>query len=174
MLNLRNASGALALLCPLLLVSSIALPQASGVPAPIKVETLSPTTFKALPDSAVIEAKDGSRTTAGALREKHRQLEAELETKKAVAAAANRAKFEAKRAEFLQKQRAEIEQRNAATLAKIEEMKRASPPPQPPALSDAELQEALQLAHRVETASPAERDALDGRAQELLQHLHRR
>jgi hypothetical protein len=170
MIDLRVGGFALVLLS--LLAMGLSASQAQS-PAPIKAGTLTATTFKALPDDAMFELKDGSRKTARAIRQESEQRLVQARAKLAAAAEQTRAKLAAARAQLLDKQKAETRTNNAKVLAEVEHRRQAEPRPSQSEPSEADIQEALQLVVRSRTASPAERQALDARASELLPKTHR-
>ena len=137
-------------------------------PAVLKVEQLTEEQFTQLPDSAVIEFQ-GQWTTKGKLLAKIRQQRGAAAAGRAQASEA-RAKFEGLRAQFLQRQQAELDAAKAKFQAEIARLGQAGPRAQPSQIG-AVQQKAAELCTRSKTASPAEQAQIEQQAGELLKQL---
>jgi len=127
----------------------------------LKGEELTKEQFKALPDSAVIEFKGQQKTKGQIIAEVEQKRKQTLAKMKNV----SKSQFEVTRAKFLQEQKAKIEAANAKAKADFERLKANS------AKYAAIKQEALQLFNKSKTATPAEQEQIEKRANELLQQL---
>jgi hypothetical protein len=94
-------------------------------PAVINLKTLTNKQIKALPDSAVVEFR-GKPTTMGALRALDAKALREAEPNLRAAAAQAKAKFEARRAQFLQQQQTELHAVHAKARAEVARLRQAS------------------------------------------------
>ena len=144
--------------------------QVTPPPPVLKLNQLTNKQAKALQDTAVIELRDGTRTTAGQLRaiiwQKHNADLALAQTHAADA----QAKFAAYRAKFLQEQLAKLDAENTkrqAEFARRQQLQRNVLTASPLTVQ----QEAIQLIQRAKTASPAEQVQIEQRAGQLLQQL---
>jgi len=139
-------------------------------PVVLKAEQLTKEQFQGLPDSALIGIK-GTVMTAGELRRQMEQRVAESLAKAEAEAAQAKARFEAKRAKFLQEQKARLNAQNAKALADLPRLRQQAARSTVPAADDALHREAKQLLERAKTATPAEQVQIERRAGELLRQL---
>lgn len=130
----------------------------------IRGDQLTPQQFKALSDDAVIEF-EGKNSTAGEFRAKARQQQQEFNSE---GAAANKGQKEgdAKKAKFLQDQKAKLDAENAKVMAQLARMRQSGG-----GVPENIKQEANQLRERSKNASPAEKAQIEQRAGELLRQL---
>jgi hypothetical protein len=136
-------------------------------PALINLKTLTNKQIRALSDSAVVEFQ-GKPTTMGALRALGTQDRRGAETKLKAAAAQAKAKFEARRAQFLRQQQVELQAAHVKARAEVARLRQASATI-PATQQEAIRNEAIQLQHRAKTASPAEQAQIEQRALQLQQ-----
>jgi hypothetical protein len=151
-------------------------PRPGGTPQSVvvKLEDLTQAQFKQLADSAVIQV-DGQRTTKREFLDRvAREHTAALADVRAKMLESER-RFADRREHFLSRRRAMAEDKNAAVRAELARLRaEAGASPAGPAMSlEAIRTEGVELVKRAQTASPAEREKIDQRAQELLDHLHR-
>ncbi len=141
----------------------------ANVPAPvaqaIKLEQLTKQRFDALPNDSVIDVK-GQRFTKAQIKAKMDQQRAKARA--VVDASQARRQFEVVRAEFLRKQKADLEARNAKVRAEVEKF---AATPVAPSSGATLRKEATELIERSKTASPAEREKFERRAEELHRQL---
>jgi hypothetical protein len=162
------------------LVPSLPTPgTGAAAAAALKLEHLSEPEFRALPDSAGIEV-DGQPTTKQAFLDRLGQQRALAVAEQQAKVSALKKRFAAKRVQFLARQKAGLNARNARVRAELTRLRAtaaasastAETAAWTPALETIR-NEAAELKARAGTASVAEREQIDRRAQDLLQQLER-
>ncbi len=148
---------------------AIGTPQRPEPGAVVRGDQLTREQFEALPDTATIEVK-GQRATKAQIRAKAAKGQ-EAQAKAEAASREGKAKFEARRAQFLQQQQAKLEADNGKVSAQLAGLRRPSVRPQTGRQREALQGEAADLINRSKTASPAERAQIEKRAVELLRQL---
>ena len=138
-------------------------------PGVISGDRLTNTQFKNLPDSAVIDIR-GTRTTAGELRAKLRQQEAQALARAQAAAGQAQAAFQAHHTKFLQDQKAKLQADSAKASAEFTRWRQTQGAVQVLA-QEAIAEQAIELMGRSKTATPAEQVQIEQRAGELLKQL---
>lgn len=118
--------------------------------------------LRQLPDSAVIESR-GQRLTVGEIKARGAQRAREALAKARASAAQEKARLDARLAQFEQQRQAKLAAGRAQAMAEFARLR------QPEAIQE----EAAQLLQRAKTASPGERAQIEQRAGQLLQQLGR-
>jgi hypothetical protein len=128
-------------------------------PSVINLKALTDKQIRALPDSAVVEFQ-GKPTTMGALRALQAKTRSIATVEIDAGGAKPKAKFAARRAQFLQQQQAALQAAHVKALAEAARLRQASATIQA-TQQDAIRNEAIQLQERAKTASPAEQARIE-------------